>query len=106
MGRMAAVAKQDPIDALIGERLHTWMWRNRVPQNGFAEALGISQQSLGRKLRGDSAWSAGELARAATTLDVPVGWFFGEAEDVRPKGFEPLTFWFGVCEHDDLALAA
>ena len=93
---MPAVAKHDPVDAEIGERLHTWMWRHRVQQSGFAHVLGISQQSLGRKLRGDSAWTAGELARAAAALGVPVGWFFGEAEDVRPKGLEPLTFWSGL----------
>ena len=114
---MPAVAKQDPVDAEIGERLHTWMWRNRIPQTGFADVLGISQQSLGRKLRGDSAWTAGELARAAAALSVPVGWFFGEAETVRPKGLEPLTFWSVLCAEtlfrsfarlcaDDLALAA
>lgn len=95
---MPAVAKQDPVDAEIGERLHTWMWRNRVPQTGFADVLGISQQSLGRKLRGDSAWSAGELRRAGLVLRVSVGWFFGETEEepVRPKGLEPPTFWSGV----------
>jgi hypothetical protein len=116
---MPAVAKQDPVDAEIGERLHTWMWRNRVPQTGFADVLGISQQSLGRKLRGDSAWTAGELHRAAVALGVSVGWLFGEDETVRPKGFEPLTFWsvlelwrvqryaIRVTLHaDDLALAA
>src|SRR4029079_505062 len=109
MGPMPAVAKQDPVDAEIGERLHTWMWRNRVPQTGFADVLGISQQSLGRKLRGESAWSAGELRRAGLVLRVSVGWFFGETEEepVRPKGLEPPTFWLGVCEHvDDLALVA
>jgi transcriptional regulator with XRE-family HTH domain len=93
------------VDAEIGERLHTWMWRHRVSQVDLAARIGISQPSLGRKLRGDSAWTAGELARAAATLKVPVGWFFGEDETVRPKGFEPLTFWFGVCEHE-LGLAA
>ena len=95
---MPAVAKQDPVDAEIGERLHTWMWRNRIPQTGFADVLGISQQSLGRKLRGESAWSAGELRRAGGVLRVSVGWFFGETEEepVRPKGLEPPTFWFGV----------
>lgn len=102
---MPAVAKQDPVDAQIGERLHTWMWRNRIPQTGFADVLGISQQSLGRKLRGDSAWTAGELARAAAALGVPVGWLFGEDESVRPKGLEPLTFWSGLWA-DGLGLAA
>jgi transcriptional regulator with XRE-family HTH domain len=93
---MASVAKQDPVDVEIGERLHQWMWRNRIAQNGMAERIGMSGPSLGRKLRGESAWSAGELTRAAAALGVPVGWFFGEADDVRPKGLEPLTFWFGV----------
>jgi ribosomal protein L37E len=88
---MPAVAKQDPVDAQIGERLHTWMWRNRIPQTSFADVLGISQQSLGRKLRGDSAWTAGELARAAAALDVSVGWLFGEAE--------PLTRWSVLWQH-------
>jgi len=110
---VTSVAKVDPVDAVIGERLHTWMWRNRISQVDLAARLGISQPSIGRKLRGESAWSAGELARAAATLGVPVGWFFGEAEDVRPKGLEPLTFWSVLCAEtlfrsfaEDLALAA
>jgi transcriptional regulator with XRE-family HTH domain len=106
MDGMPAVAKQDPVDAEIGERLHTWMWRNRVPQTGFADVLGISQQSLGRKLRGESAWSAGELRRAGVVLRVSIGWFFGETEEepVRPKGLEPLTFWMGVWRYLRVAL--
>lgn len=83
------------MDIEIGERLHAWMWRNRVPQTDLAALLGMSQQSLGRKLRGGSAWSAGELRRAGLLLSVSVGWFFGETEEVpvRPNGLEPPTAW-------------
>lgn len=100
---MAAVAKQDPVDVEIGARVHDYLWRNRVPQNSMAPLIGMSQQSLGRKVRGDSAWTAGELHRLARLLRVSVSWLYGETEEepARPKGLEPLTFWSGVCEHDE-----
>jgi hypothetical protein len=109
---MPSVAKRTAVDAEIGERLHWWMWRNRVSQVELARQTGMSQPSLGRKIRGATPWLASEINDLSRVIGKPVGWLYGEgvAEDdgVRPQGLEPLICWFGVCEHrsDDLALAA
>ena len=55
---MSTNAIQDPVDAAIGERLHLWMWRNRINQAELAGRLEMTQSSLSRKLRGVSPWSA------------------------------------------------
>ena len=122
---MPSVAKRTVVDAEIGERLHWWMWRNRVSQVEMARQAGMSQPSLGRKIRGATPWLASEIRDLSRAMGKPVGWLYGEddADDdaVRPKGLEPLTFWSVVCWHawsvtrfatrstprsDDLALAA
>ena len=103
---MAATVQRAEIDVLIGQRVHHVLWRRKLQQRELAAALGITQSTLSRRLRGESAWFAGDLVAVADALDVSVGWLFGEDGSVRPKGFEPLTFWFGVCEHDALELAA
>lgn len=86
---------QDPVEAEIGERLHLWMWRNRVSQADLARLLLMTQSSLSRKLRGVSPWTAGEALRVTRALEVSIGWLYGETEEepARPKGLEPLTFW-------------
>ena len=89
---MAATSQRAGIDALIGQRVHHVLWRRKIQQRELAEALGITQSTLSRRLRGESAWFAGDLVALADRLDVSVGWLFGEEDAVRPKGLEPLTF--------------
>jgi BetR domain len=94
--RMPAVAKSEVLDAEIGERLHWWMWRNRVNQLQLAQQTGMSAPSLGRKLRGATPWLASEVRDVARAIGKPISWLYGEeadADDVRPKGLEPPTFW-------------
>jgi transcriptional regulator with XRE-family HTH domain len=107
-------------DVVIGARIHHVMWTRRMSQVELAELLGIAQPTLSKKLRGQRPWFAAELILATRALGITVGWLFGEtdepaADNVRPKGFEPLTFWSGVSQlwaivpvlrTDDLALAA
>jgi len=93
---MGATVQRAEIDVLIGQRVHHVLWRRKLQQREVASALGITQSTLSRRLRGESAWFAGDLVVLAETLGVSVGWLFGEDETVRPKGLEPLTFWSGV----------
>lgn len=41
-------------------------------QAAFAEAIGVSESSLSKKLNGQSEWDAGEMRRACDVLDIPV----------------------------------
>jgi transcriptional regulator with XRE-family HTH domain len=58
------------VDAAIGERVHTLMWRGKVPQTELAAELGIDQSALSRRLRGRTAWKATELLYIAERLNV------------------------------------
>ena len=101
---MPSVAKRQALDSEIGERLHWWMWRNRVSQVDLARQTGMSQPSLGRKLRGSTPWLASEIRDIAAAIGKPISWLYGDIEDedsARPKGLEPLTFWSVVWRAQD-----
>lgn len=55
------------------------MREQRLTQDDLADELGISQQAVSRRLSGDVEFTAGELEKIASFLDVPVAKFFGEA---------------------------
>lgn len=80
MARMAIQGATDgpSVDELIGERVHTIMWRSKIPQKEIGALLGIDQSAVSKKLRGQRAWSADDLVRVARRLNVSVGVLFGE----------------------------
>jgi transcriptional regulator with XRE-family HTH domain len=71
----------------------------------------VSKNTVSNYERGFTTPRRPMLLAWAMATGVALSWL--ETDDaavlqvVRPKGLEPLTFWFGVCEHaDDLALTA
>ena len=60
------------IDAVIGERVRTWLFRRHVLQTSLARALGITQPALSRKMGGYTGWNATDLIKAAAFLEVPI----------------------------------
>jgi transcriptional regulator with XRE-family HTH domain len=60
------------VDRVIGERIHTIMWRRRLTQSSIADALGVDSSALGRKLRGSRGWSTSELVTIARMLDLEI----------------------------------
>jgi len=61
------------VDAQIGERFHTLMWRRKVSQSKFAGAVGLSSQAAAsRKLRGQREWTASELLQACRFFGITV----------------------------------
>ena len=76
----------------IGERVHREMWRRRITQTALAERLELSQSSISRKLRGERAWDADDLAPVAEILGVSLDYlFFGDGPDdgSRTGSFSP-----------------
>lgn len=66
---------QDPkmlANALIGERIHTLMWRRGHTQRQLATILGVDQGSISNRLHGKTAWSAIDVVAAAAWLGEPV----------------------------------
>lgn len=64
------------MDVVIGRRVHHLMWERRLSQTAFAPQIGMTQNTLTRKLRGERGWSADEIAAAAQVLEVEVGYLF------------------------------
>lgn len=87
------------VDQAIGESVHTLMWRQGITQTAMADALGLDQSALSRKLRGGRPWRASEVFAAAALLGVAPGSLYPLTEgqvaqrdipvavgDVRQKG--------------------
>lgn len=57
---------------MVGETLHMKMWQRRMPQTELAQALGMNQSTLSKKLRGKVKWTLSELYEVAGLLDCNV----------------------------------
>lgn len=78
---------QDPKklgNALIGERVHTLMWREKRTQAELAAVLNVDQGSISNRLRGKTTWSAFEVAAVAAWLGVSVEELMPEVEVEPP----------------------
>lgn len=65
-----------PVD--IATEVRAEISRQKKPQRELAEILGISQQQVSERVRGDVEWRISELVRVARWLDVPLASFVPE----------------------------
>lgn len=89
-------------DAEVGKRAHMLIWGSNQTQGKVAKAIGMSSDSLGRKLKGERGWAIAEVIAIAEVLHTSVGYLVGETEDPHPHhtgegqteppiGLEPIT---------------
>lgn len=71
-------------DAQVGEILRLETWRQRMPQQRLAEALGVDPAAVSRRLRGEIAWKLTDLNAAAELLGLDVTAFLTTAPAVAP----------------------
>lgn len=83
---MHVMQEADSVGRRLGERIHNIMWRRGLTQLSLADALGLDQSTLSKKLRGKRRWYADEIAIVASTLGVSAGDLYGE---VPPPTFSP-----------------
>ena len=84
---MTMIDHEDPKrrgNALIGERIHTLMWRHSRTQTELAAILYVDQGSVSNRLRGKTAWSAMEIAAVAAWLSIPITDLLPEVEMTDP----------------------
>ena len=70
---MVVVDEVDPkkrATSLIGEKVHTLMWRAGRTQKQLAAVLQVGQASVSDRLRGKTEWSAIDIAVTAAWLGV------------------------------------
>ncbi len=73
---------------VIGERIHTLMWRSGRTGTQLARVLGIDQGAVSNRLRGKTQWDAWEVAVTAAWLGVPVADLIPEME-IEPPPANP-----------------
>ncbi len=72
MARRRQICKYTPIGKRIAALLS--------PQYKLGRLLGLSQQTISKKLRGETAILLSDLEKLARRLKVPIGLFFGADE--------------------------
>ncbi|CAD5999489.1 BetR domain-containing protein [Agreia sp. COWG] len=87
--------RSESTDVIIGRRVRDLMWDRRLTAKALATSIGVDPTGLGRRLRGERGWSSDEIKAASRTLEVSVGYLFGETDSnqgpVGPTGLEPMT---------------
>ena len=68
--RESGVISSYTLDEAIGITLNSVMFLRRCTRRELGEAIGVTSQVVGRKLRGEVTWSVADLMRAATFLGV------------------------------------
>jgi transcriptional regulator with XRE-family HTH domain len=84
----------NPIDVRVGTRLRLRRNMLGLSQEKLGEAIGLSFQQVQKYERGANRLGASRLHELSRVLDVPVSFFFDDADPVRAPamGFtEPLT---------------
>ncbi len=77
------------VDAEVGRRIHMLMWDHGLTQTTFGAAIGVDQSALAKRLRGKAGWSLAEVVNAANYFNVPIGYLFGEGDDVTAPKLRP-----------------
>jgi transcriptional regulator with XRE-family HTH domain len=107
---------QRDIKSLVAGEIRAWMGRRGENQTRLAEAMGLTQSQVSKRLRGQIAFDIEELELAARFLGCEVQELLGappgydpsphpggepgqlpaERKPVRHTGLEPVTRWFGA----------
>src|SRR4249920_1160092 len=60
----------EPADEAFGRAVKMEMFRRRVTNRRLAQALGLHESAVGKKLHGERPWTLGEMIQVADWLDV------------------------------------
>jgi transcriptional regulator with XRE-family HTH domain len=93
-------AEPASLDQQIGERIRLRRTELGLTQDQLAAALGVSYQQVQKYENGANRISAVRLWQIGRRLEVPVGWFFDEADAEAGAGAAaaPLVHVRGVLE--------
>ena len=66
----------NPIDVHVGERLRMWRTERKISRITLGEALGLTDQQIGKYETGINRIGASRLQRICTVLEIPVSYLF------------------------------
>lgn len=76
--------KPDPVDIHVGQRVRARRKLLSMSQTALGNQIGITFQQIQKYERGTNRMGSSRLFRIAIALDVPVAWFFEDAETKLP----------------------
>lgn len=79
--QLSPPARELSVDETVGRNAHQLLFAKKARQNQLAAAMGLTPSVLGKKLHGESGWSAWQVKAAADFLDVEVCRLFDEPEE-------------------------
>jgi len=78
--------------ANISRMVRVLMARDSMLQKGLADRIGVKQQNLSARIRGQNPWTLRDLVRLGEVFDVhPVVFLLGDPKDWKPGLAEYLT---------------
>ena len=98
---MTQVAEAHRAEEQVSENVVTLLHRSRMKQHQLAAAVGMSPQTMSRRLSGSQPWSFWEVQAIASFFEVTLEQLAGELpslsqwSSVRHQGLEPRTRCFG-----------
>ena len=69
-----------PLSRAVAENVRAEVARHRLPQSAIAEALGLSQQAVSRRLTGGVPFELDEVQAIAGLIGVPTALLLAESE--------------------------
>lgn len=80
----------DPVDVFAGAQVRARRKELHISQERLAELSGITFQQVQKYERAANRISVSRLARIATALDVPPGYFFPASDAALPADVDPI----------------
>lgn len=84
MSTVSAFPQRPDVADVVGGEIRAWMGRRRVNQSQLAQALGMTQSAVSKRLNGHIAFDIKELDRIAEFLGIEVAELFGAPPGQRP----------------------
>jgi transcriptional regulator with XRE-family HTH domain len=66
----------NPIDVHVGERIRMWRTERKISRITLGEAIGVTDQQIGKYETGANRIGAGRLQRICAVLEIPVSFLF------------------------------
>lgn len=71
----------------VGERIHALLWRHKITLGQLGDAIGVSQSTASKKVRGVVPMTVSELVRTAQLLGVDAASLLDGSAPTQPGGW-------------------